>query len=43
MLHGYHISGRVVSDEEKLKHSKAMLGKFKGKHWHVENGKRVWV
>ena len=33
----------TLEDEEKLKHSKAMLGKFKGKHWHIENGKRVWA
>ena len=39
---GYHIEGYVMTEEEKLKHSKAMLGKFKGKHWHIENGKRVW-
>lgn len=41
-LSGYHISGYIMSDEVKQKHSKSMLGKHKGKHWHVENGKRVW-
>lgn len=39
---GYHTAGRIVSEEEKIKHSTAMLGKHKGKHWHIENGKREW-
>jgi hypothetical protein len=44
-----HHKGKVCSEEQKKKLSKSMKGKnkgiredLKGKHWRLENGKRIW-
>ena len=34
--------GRQRSDETKEKIRNKMVGVFKGKHWKIVNGKRVW-
>lgn len=35
--------GKRLSAETKKKISNASKGRMKGKHWHVENGKRIWT
>lgn len=34
--------GHIVTDESKQKMREKALGRFKGKHWKLEGGKRVW-
>lgn len=39
---GYKVKNYNYTEESMKKRSDAMKGKFKGLHWHIENGKRVW-
>ena len=37
-----HMKGKKHSEETKRKMSESLKGLCKGKHWKLENGKRVW-
>ena len=35
--------GKNMSAETRKKMSEANKGKLKGRHWHLENGHRIWT